>query len=462
MAQTDWAEKEAKISNFVALFDNPDDIDPDEFKARFTALGDGPWALNAPTRAYLQALENADSEDQVDTVIALLDPEIAARLFRDPPHSQWIALMLGDTSEPERLERVFREACDCAPDTSGPHIILVQLLEYWGRPEVARAFIDEHPKIFEDPVHLLSLGENVEIRPAERARVERYIETLGSDASSQLRAKALRWQLLHSDWQAAESEARRLDADSPGDEHIGGIFRQLIDAPASETQLKALDESGEILLGHNPGDHCAVIIFSGIDNQTLLRTGTFYRYLASLGATALIVRDSRRLNYVRGLRSLAPDLDGTIVRLREIVSDLGIEKISTFGLSAGGFGAIVYGLLLRARATLCFSPPSTMSPDIAEFDTRGSAFRRRIARALDEKEWDLLTWLDESSHSLPIAIYFGEDHPQDPIHAARLGDRPGVTLHPMKGVSTHSPIMTLRSPESLLKILAEGLAIPAS
>jgi hypothetical protein len=190
-----------------------------------------------------------------------------------------------------------------------------------------------------------------------------------------------------------------------------------------------------------PGSRTLLVGFSGL--QTKKRRLTFHWRGAFNGAAGnkLYVRDVRQMFYQRGIPGVGKD-PKTIGRfLREYMVHGGFERSAFFGYSSWGHAALLFGWAMGADEVHAFSPRTRLP-------TRS---RLRLLRFIPSRNWGLLKAnlhlyfnprLDRSYFDLrPILaedngrtryhIYYGTQERIDRVNAERLGDRPGVVLHPV-------------------------------
>ncbi|MBX7248142.1 MAG: hypothetical protein K1X35_03730 [Caulobacteraceae bacterium] len=203
----------------------------------------------------------------------------------------------------------------------------------------------------------------------------------------------------------------------------------------------------------------AVLVFTGLADRMTMPLPLFDRYLAELDLSAVYLRDTKRIGYFNGVASLADDYDGTIVRLKELLVDLGAMAVHTIGNSAGGMAAVSYGLDLHARTVLGFSAPVALTREAADLDRRTAVFAERIlGPGVPPERRDLRARALKSRGVTRIHLYYGKDMPEDRFHASAMEEVPCVTLHPIEGLAGHGALFRIAENRGLRRLFAETFA----
>ena len=151
------------------------------------------------------------------------------------------------------------------------------------------------------------------------------------------------------------------------------VLRHLPEAPADGF---ADDRSKDLQVAPAPRGAQSVkvpivFVFCGHGQRFSLPLNIIHRWLASLGAHIVYLKDFRKLFYLSGIASLGSDYATSIKGLRKLSADLGASSIHCLGNSAGVFGAMQMGLDLEAQSVLCLAGTTGFTSR-----KRGSAFRR--------------------------------------------------------------------------------------
>jgi hypothetical protein len=243
---------------------------------------------------------------------------------------------------------------------------------------------------------------------------------------------------------------------NPDDDQIRSALGQ--DCPPDSALKRALieDDGTRDCIVARGGRKAAVLVFTGLADRITMPLPLFDRYLAELDLSAVYLRDTRRLGYFTGVASLGEDYDETIVHLKELLVDLGAMMVHTIGNSAGGIGAVSYGLDLKARTVLGFSAPTALLNSTFEVDRRTVVFNTRMMKHVPEPRRDFRARTLASRGQTRIHLYYGEEMPEDRYHASALEGVPCVTMHPISGLAGHGALFRVAEQHGLRKLFAES------
>lgn len=406
-----------------------------------------------PARARAQhefwnAVAATESPAEIVTLMEMLTPWILSRF---PVDRRFGGAAQGP--EGERLVGNIRAASDLAPDSRVLALIYVRLLDRRDRRAEIAAFIAERGEVFGNIEALMQLDHLAPRDSATRAAIAAHIDELDTDSPADIRRRAVRWLLDQGEIEAARDAAARFGVDVDRAE-TGEATRLISRAPPGRPRLVPIDEEREVLVGRSEDDHGVVLLFRGRGDDRTTMAHVIDRYVAALGLSLVYLRDEHRLLYLQGLRSLAPDRAGTIARLKEILAGMG--QIYVIGVSAGGAGAVLYGVELGARAALCFSPVTDLRPSVREIDKRGRAVEIRVLGQYDPNGFDMLPILEGEGATMPVTIYYGRDHPEDRYHAERMAECSNVTLRPIADSPGHATLLEVGMREDLGEVIARA------
>jgi hypothetical protein len=236
-----------------------------------------------------------------------------------------------------------------------------------------------------------------------------------------------------------------------GDDEAFGVFRSEVAEHLLTRPILEDDPDREVLVSERAPSDTAVLVFTGLGDRPGLPVPVLDAYLSALGQTAVLLRDERRLLHAAGVASLAPDLEGTVAALRDLLAGLGIKRVWTLGHSTGGFAALLYASLLGAERALAFNPFVSLEPD--PNDMRLPFLQRRVQAALDPSRRDLPAALAGVRPRPRFEVVYGAAGTQDAAQARRLAGL--ATLLPLQGFASHTAVVeTLRRGE--LGRLLEG------
>src|SRR5690606_7275730 len=150
----------------------------------------------------------------------------------------------------------------------------------------------------------------------------------------------------------------------------------------------------------------------------------FDRYLAALDLTAIYLRDKRRIGFFNGVSALGDDYEQTLAALKALLAEKGAETVHTVGNSAGGMGAVSYGIDLGATKVLAFSAPVALVAETKNRDDRTAVFADRILHGVPEARRDFRRRLKDG-RGPGIHLYYGSEMPEDRYHGTFLEGQPG-------------------------------------
>jgi pimeloyl-ACP methyl ester carboxylesterase len=186
------------------------------------------------------------------------------------------------------------------------------------------------------------------------------------------------------------------------------------------------DRMREVQVVPRTNGSAVLLAFCGRTHKLGMPINLIHRWFGHLGVHVIYLRDYQGMNYDNGIRSLAPDLVGTLQSLQEIVADLGTRRVVCYGNSLGSYGALRYALELQTEAVLTFAGPTSLN---AEFN---------LARRTRALGLDLLPLYKKANYAPRAHLVYGEHHAFDRIHAERFADLPTVSLEMARGWSGHN------------------------
>jgi len=285
--------------------------------------------------------------------------------------------------------------------------------------------------------------------PLECVRVLRAADR-EQEATQALRMTLRRWpKLLHS-----QLFAEVLPKLAPGEESTRKALGD--DVPEDKDLKRAAvedDGSADVVVGRG-GRRAAVLVFTGLADRMVMPLPLFDRFLAELDLTSIFLRDSRRLGFFHGVASLG-DYDATLAALRAMFDEMGVDMIHCIGNSAGGMGAVSYGLDLDANQILGFSAPVALLDKTNDFDRRTAVFNERLMKNVPEARRDLRARVDAHTGDTHIHLYYGEQMPEDRYHAAALEGARNVQLHPLPGLAGHGALFNMAQSGRLRRLFRE-------
>lgn len=228
----------------------------------------------------------------------------------------------------------------------------------------------------------------------------------------------------------------------PTEENLRKALKENCPSDAQLKRAPMVDDGSSDVIVARGGRPAAALVFTGLADRIVMPLPLFDRYLAELDLSAVYLRDRRRLAYFGGVGSLGADYASTLEALRELLGELGAATVHTIGNSAGGFGAISYGLDLGAAHVLGFASPIVIHEKVGEWDARAPVFVRRVCESIPPERRDIPARLAANRMS-QIHLVFGADSPDDSRHAEAVKDCPNVELIPIEGLAGHGALFAL-------------------
>jgi hypothetical protein len=166
--------------------------------------------------------------------------------------------------------------------------------------------------------------------------------------------------------------------------------------------------------------------------------------------STIYLRDQTNAWYFNGVRGLSNDVTSTVSGISDLLSKIKYKKTIFFGVSAGGFAAILYGALLCQVDLIVAINPQTLLQKGVECFAHGNLYKLKWCNQDDIIYRDLLNL--QIPKKTEIEIYYGKDEPVDIFHSTRMKTMDNVNLYPVDG--THGTVApTLRDNKRLKNIL---------
>ncbi len=249
-------------------------------------------------------------------------------------------------------------------------------------------------------------------------------------------------------------DVRHLVPDAPEAELRQALGQDMPPDEALKRSAIADDGQRDCIMARG-GRKTAVIVFTGLADRMVLPLPLFDRYLAELDLSAIYLRDRKRIGYMNGVSSLGEDYDDTLATLRAMLKEMGAETVHTIGNSAGGIGAVSYGLDLGAKTVMGFSAPVALTRAAADADRRTSRFAERIlGDAVPAGRRDLRARA-EASPETAIHLFYGSEMPEDIYHASWLEPVKSVVMHPLPGLAGHGALFQFAQAKGLRPLFRE-------
>lgn len=154
----------------------------------------------------------------------------------------------------------------------------------------------------------------------------------------------------------------------------------------------------------------------------------FRRTAAAIRAHKVFLRDLEGHWYQDGLPGAGDDADELAAFLRGHCARLGASRLVTIGNSAGGYAAILFGILAGADEVHAFAPKARILT-AADFHDPRKLARLEAAMRTERPHRDLTALLREGrGASTAIHVHYPSGHAIDVAQAALFAGLPQVTL----------------------------------
>ncbi len=269
--------------------------------------------------------------------------------------------------------------------------------------------------------------------PQMAAQVE-GIGSIGAQGKTGVQQRAAE---LATAGQLAESEAL-LGTGRETDEELRRALR-LVPPPEARVRTLIEDNGDNVIVSARGTSDTTLLVFTGLADQAMVPIGCIDAFCAAAGHSAVYLRDRSRSLFVGGVPDLALDYSSSLDAIGRIVEELGTRRLLSFGSSAGGLGAIRYGLDLSASGVLCASGATCAHEAFLDrhADQRGRVVVRRLQRSFGRAELDVYDQVAANCGRTQIVMCYGDGSESDAAHAKHLDGLPGVTLHPLAGLGRH-------------------------
>ncbi|MNW31471.1 hypothetical protein D3C74_83890 [compost metagenome] len=184
-----------------------------------------------------------------------------------------------------------------------------------------------------------------------------------------------------------------------------------------------------------------LIIFSGrgatVEGLVPPPPFEFFHSTLSMGVNRIIIRDLEKAWYHKGLSNIpdVEDFDQIVTYLEDIIPANRFNEIIVMGLSMGGYGALLFGMLTKLKVTIhSFGPQTFLDLEKKDYPDElrwVTPFLKEIPFDAPLKYLDLQNVFREKGEGLPqvnidFHIHYGIP---DRAFAERMSEFEGVYLH---------------------------------
>ncbi len=176
-----------------------------------------------------------------------------------------------------------------------------------------------------------------------------------------------------------------------------------------------------------------LVAFSGHWGHLAMPIFEFGRLTDHLEVSRLLVREPYRAWYHRGLPEAGPDILSLCSLLERHVRDVRPRSVIAFGVSAGGYAALLFGALLGFDEVHALAPQTTLGRwhRLRMLDRRWQRDIAQIYRTAPQNRpfRDLRRVLPRRPSATTFHVHYSRADRLDALHAERLADLPNVLLH---------------------------------
>ena len=202
-----------------------------------------------------------------------------------------------------------------------------------------------------------------------------------------------------------------------------------------------------------------LVSFSGLKRNPEKVPGFSLRgTLAGLPVNKLYLRDLDKAWFLRGLRGVTGNVEGTAKFLRAEAAAAKARRIIYTGYSLGGFAALLYGAMCGADEVRAISPQTFIGfwPRLRARDHRWQRYVLPLHFSLTRSYHDLRPWLAKCSPQTQLHIHFARDSRLDALHAEHVRGLPQIAIHEYADGS-HRLVTAMRESGELRAILEHAI-----
>lgn len=181
---------------------------------------------------------------------------------------------------------------------------------------------------------------------------------------------------------------------------------------------------------------------------------TIDRYLASKDITLITCFDSQHYSGLKGFKQYSKNIEGSIEYLKDLCGQAKTQHLTVLSNSIGSYGAVHYGLALRANNIITFSGIGDISyKSLQNRDIKHPATVRHMNNIFSEDQLDLSQTIHQHTYKSPIHWIYGHECYIDSFNYQIVADIDNVKLIPMKLAKQHDTVFQSCLDGTLLKYL---------
>lgn len=184
--------------------------------------------------------------------------------------------------------------------------------------------------------------------------------------------------------------------------------------------------NSSIILDINNDSKILIIVFGGIRGKLPFPVFEFFNTLNKYKINKMFVRDLNQAWYTKGLKGICNDAYGVKKYLDDKIKEINPTKTIFIGNSAGGYAAILFGVLCDINEIHAFSP-QTFLDKTTRFFKRDSRWKKEIQNIDKSKTYNkslnLKNFLKHYNlEQITINIYYSLTNKLDIIHTKMISN----------------------------------------
>jgi pimeloyl-ACP methyl ester carboxylesterase len=203
-----------------------------------------------------------------------------------------------------------------------------------------------------------------------------------------------------------------------------------------------------------------LIAFGGIASEIGIPVFEFFKLLSLFAVKKIFVRDLEQAWYHNGLKGVGNDIDAIATYLQAQITQHKVRRVIMIGNSAGGYAALLFGLLVEVDEVHAFSPQTFINwpQRLWHLDFRWRQQIRKLYQSshLDERYLDLKPLFQSRPSKTKFHIYFCERDRLDNLHASRMDGCSNLELHKYQE-GGHRLVKWLKDRGDLERLIAQAL-----
>lgn len=230
-----------------------------------------------------------------------------------------------------------------------------------------------------------------------------------------------------------------------------------LNPPENTCKRALISHDGKQEIACSPISNSGKTVIMIMTNRThfgMIPIQTIDRYLASKDITLITCFDSQHCSGLQGFKQYSKNIEGSIEYLKDLCGQAKTQHLTVLSNSIGSYGAVHYGLALRADNIIIFSGISDISlKRLQNRDIKQPATVKRMNDILSEDQLDLSQTIHQHTYKPPIRWIYGQACYIDSFHYKKVADIDNVQLTPMKLAKQHDTVFQSCLDGTLLKYL---------